>query len=44
MSNENYGVISEQGFVTGNGLGFSPLNEEDLATLGSDQEVQQENK
>lgn len=24
------GIINEQGFVAGNGLGFNPVNEEDL--------------
>lgn len=33
MSNKNIGVISEQGFVAGNGLGFNPLNEEDLNAI-----------
>lgn len=26
----NIGVINEQGFVAGNGLGFNPINEKDL--------------
>ena len=29
-NNNNIGVITEQGFVAGNGLGFNPVNEEDL--------------
>lgn len=30
MSNKNYGVIQEQGFVVGNGLGFQPVKENEL--------------
>lgn len=34
MSNANntpeYGVINEQGFVAGNGLGFNPFDENEL--------------
>lgn len=30
MSNKNIGVITEQGFVAGNGLGFNPINENEL--------------
>lgn len=29
-NNKNIGVITEQGFVAGNGLGFNPVNEKDL--------------
>lgn len=28
--NNNIGVITEQGFVAGEGLGFEPVKEEDL--------------
>ena len=28
--NSEYGVINEQGFVAGNGLGFNPFDETDL--------------
>lgn len=30
MSNPNIGVITEQGFVAGNNLGFSPIKENEL--------------
>ena len=30
MSNKNYGVIQEQGFIVGNGLGFQPVKENEL--------------
>lgn len=30
MGNNNYGVISEQGFVEGSGLGFEPVKETEL--------------
>lgn len=30
MDNKNYGVITEQGFVAGNGLGFQPVKENEL--------------
>ena len=30
MDNKNYGVIQEQGFVVGNGLGFQPVKESEL--------------
>ncbi len=29
-NNNNYGVIQEQGFVVGNGLGFQPVKENEL--------------
>lgn len=30
MDKGNYGVISEQGFVAGSGLGFEPVKESEL--------------
>lgn len=30
MNDKNYGVIQEQGFVVGNGLGFQPVKENEL--------------
>lgn len=30
MSNPNVGVITEQGFVAGNNLGFTPIKENEL--------------
>ena len=30
MDKKNVGVITEQGFVAGSGLGYKPVNEEDL--------------
>lgn len=30
MNNPNVGVIQEQGFVAGTGLGFSPIDESEL--------------
>ena len=32
------GVIQEQGFVTGNGLGFKPLNEDEKKKLEKDKD------
>ena len=32
MSKKNYGVIQEQGFVAGYGLGFSEVKEKDLGS------------
>lgn len=29
-NNGNFGVINEQGFVAGNGLGFEPVHEKEL--------------
>ena len=33
MSNNDIGIIQEQGFVTGNGLGFKPLSESEKKSL-----------
>ena len=33
MSNNDIGIIQEQGFVTGNGLGFKPLPESEKKSL-----------
>lgn len=33
MSNNNVGVIQEQGFIAGNGLGFNPVSEEEKKKL-----------
>lgn len=33
MDNKNFGVIQEQGFVTGNNLGFKPLTESEKKQL-----------
>lgn len=30
MDNKNYGIITEQGFIVGNGLGFQPVKESEL--------------
>ena len=30
IPNPEYGVINEQGFVAGNGLGFNPFDENEL--------------
>lgn len=40
-NNKNIGVITEQGFVAGNGLGFNPVNEKDL---NIDKKEDKENK
>ena len=39
MDNKNYGVITEQGFVAGNGLGFQPVKESDLNPNKKDEDV-----
>lgn len=44
MNNNNVGVITEQGFVAGNGLGFNPLSEQDLKKVKSEEENKKENK
>ena len=41
-NNNNIGIITEQGFVAGNGLGFNPLNEQDLKKIKNEEE--KENK
>ena len=33
MSNNDIGIIQEQGFVTGNGLGFKPLSESEKKSI-----------
>lgn len=35
-NNTEYGVINEQGFVAGNGLGFNPFDENELNPSNSD--------
>ena len=44
MSNDNVGIINEQGFVAGNGLGFNPINEKDLYKNSEDNENKEEDK
>lgn len=41
MDDKNVGVIVEQGFVAGEGLGFKPVSEQELKP---DQEKKEENK
>lgn len=38
MSKSNFGVITEQGFVAGNGLGYEPVSEEDLNIKNEEEE------
>ncbi len=40
----NIGVITEQGFVAGNGLGFDPVNEKDLNRKDDKKENHNSNK
>lgn len=38
MKNSDIGVITEQGFVAGNNLGFNPIKENDLNPLKKDKD------
>ena len=42
--NKNIGVITEQGYVAGNGLGFNPLKKKEVKSLEDKKEKEKDNK